>query len=97
MIITENTRTARTPRQTVRVIAPVLVEVRKQLSASPYAAIKTIQTEFYEGVLILRGEVPTFYTRQVALALAMKVDGVKLVDDRIAVQGLDTRQERDVS
>ena len=69
----------------VRCIPPTLQEVRRQLLASPYAAIKQLRTEFYEGVLVLRGKVPTFYTRQVAIALVMKIGGVEQVDDRIVV------------
>ncbi|MFT4558928.1 MAG: osmotically-inducible protein OsmY [Porticoccaceae bacterium] len=86
MPITKNACSARTPQQTVHALNPVLAEVKRRLGESPYSAIKQIQLEFYEGVLILRGKVPTFYTRQVALALAMTVDGVELVDDRISVQ-----------
>jgi osmotically-inducible protein OsmY len=44
-------------------------------------------------VLVLRGKVPTFYTRQVALALVMKVAGVDQVDDRIVVDSLAIRHK----
>ena len=75
----------------VRFVEPVLAEVRSQLLASPFAAIRQLQSEFYEGVIILRGQVPTFHNRQVALALVRKVAGVEQVDDQIVVCGLVAR------
>ena len=65
---------------------PVQLELLRQLQASPYAAIKQLRCDFHEGVAILRGHVPTFYTRQVTLSLVMKVPGVQQVDDRIVVR-----------
>ena len=88
----EQTRTGTTPMQAVCLIEPVLAAVRSQLLASPFAAIKQLQSEFYEGVLSLRGKVPTFHTRQVAVALVMKVAGVEQVDDQIVVSGLAAGQ-----
>ena len=82
---TETTCSPRAPKQTTPYIDPVLAEVRRQLLASPFAALKELQTDFYEGVIVLRGKVPTFYTRQVAIALVMKIAGVQELDDRLVV------------
>lgn len=89
----EQIRSAATLPTSVPAIAPVLAEVRSQLIASPFAALKELQTDFYDGVLILRGKVPTFYTRQVAIALAMKIDGVDQLDDRLVVDGPTAGQQ----
>ena len=64
---------------------PVLSEILRQLQASPFAAIKELRCDFHEGVAILRGKVPTFYTRQIAQTLVKNVAGVEQVDDRIVV------------
>ena len=65
----------------------MLSEIRRQLEASPFVAIKKLRCDFQEGVAILRGRVPTFHTRQVALALVRKIAGVEQVDDHITVDG----------
>ena len=67
------------------VINPILNEIRRQLQASPYVAIKKLRCEFHEGAATLRGSVPTFRTRQVALAVVQQIAGVAQVEDRITV------------
>lgn len=52
---------------------------------SPYSAIRQLTCDFHEGVAILRGTVPTYHTRQLAIAAAQSVDGVEVLDDRIQV------------
>ncbi len=56
-----------------------------RLQQSPYLAIRQLTCEFREGAATLRGTVPTYHTRQIALATAKSVEGVKSVDDRIEV------------
>lgn len=80
------------PTETGAIVNRILVEAKRQLLASPFAAIKQLQADFYDGVLVVRGTVPTFYTRQVALALLMNLPGVEKVDDRIVVHGLTAGQ-----
>jgi osmotically-inducible protein OsmY len=74
-------------------INTIFREIQRQLSASPYAAIKTLRCDFHKGVAILCGTVPTFHTRQVALALVMKVTGVEQVDDRVEVAGVTEQRK----
>ncbi len=63
----------------------VLEDIRRRLNESPYAAMRCLNCEFHQGTLTLRGTVPTFYIRQVAHSLSLKVPGVVAVDDRITV------------
>ena len=49
---------------------------RKQLRESPYAALRELECDFRDGVLTLRGVVPTFHTKQVAYAMLLQVNGV---------------------
>ena len=72
----------------------VVAEVRRQLLASHFSVFRQIQCNFYEGVLILRGQVPTFYHRQVAVELAKKVNGVEQIDDRLVVDRLAVTQRK---
>ena len=59
--------------------------LRDRLQQSPYLVIRTIACEFRDGIAILHGTVPTYYTRQIAIAVAHGVDGVRELDDRIQV------------
>ena len=71
---------------------PVLGELGRKLQSSTFVSIRNLSCESNDGVVILRGCVPTFYIRQVALALVMNVPGVLHVDDHIVVDGLAARQ-----
>ncbi len=56
-----------------------------RLQQSPYAALHTLTCHYHEGMLTLRGRLPTFYTKQVAFAEVLKVEGVEMIMDRIEV------------
>ncbi|HEV2970526.1 MAG TPA: BON domain-containing protein [Pirellulales bacterium] len=51
------------------------------LRQSPYLALRHVSCECHAGVLILRGRLPTFYTKQVMHALLRNIEGVRRVDD----------------
>src|SRR5688572_9874443 len=49
--------------------------VQSRLQMSPYRSLQRLRCDYYEGVLALRGEVPTFFLKQVAQTIARKVQG----------------------
>ncbi len=55
--------------------------VEELLHTSPYLALRSVKCE-YDGVsIILRGRVPTFYTKQVAFTLIERMNlGAEIVD-----------------
>ncbi len=59
---------------------------QRRLRESAYAPIRKIRCDFHEGVLTLRGYLPTFYLMQVAQTLVVKVEGVQLLNNRIVVE-----------
>ena len=63
----------------------IAAALRDRIQQSPYLPIRQLTCEFREGVAILRGTVPTYFTRQVAITLALSVDSVEVLDDRIQV------------
>ena len=75
----------------------VVAEVKRQLLASHFSVLRQIGCDYYEGVLVLRGHVPTFYHRQVAVELAKKVNGVEQVDDRIVVDIHEETERKSLS
>lgn len=54
-----------------------------------------IQCEHCEGVVVLRGRVHSFHEKQMAQELARKIDGVKMVINRLVVDR--SKFSRDVS
>jgi osmotically-inducible protein OsmY len=67
-----------------RALAARVVET---LKASGYAALQGVMAEHHEGVLVLRGTVPSFHMKQIAQTMASKVCGVEVVDNRLSVDG----------
>ena len=59
--------------------------VRQRLAESPYACLRQVRCEFDEGVLTLRGKLPSFFMMQVAQTIAVGVEGVELVSSHIEV------------
>jgi len=70
------------PLQTAPVIHHPSGEVIEQvLRRSAYASILAIKARIEHNVVVLHGNVPSFYHRQLALATAMKyVPGIFIVD-----------------
>lgn len=61
--------------------------VERRLRKSMYFSLRTVSCQFDDGVLTLRGMVPTFYLKQVILSLLedLEREGVKQVNDEVDV------------
>jgi hypothetical protein len=52
------------------------------LRGNPYLALKNVSCEYHEGVLTLRGCLPSYYLKQVAqTAVARVAGGVRIVNE----------------
>jgi osmotically-inducible protein OsmY len=60
-------------------------EAEARLRASAELAEHPIPCEFREGVLTLRGRVPTYSLKQAAWSLVQRIHGVRAVDNQIDV------------
>jgi osmotically-inducible protein OsmY len=60
-----------------------LVEIRLQETA--HSALALVTCEFDDGVMTLRGEVPSFYLKQLAQTIARRTQGVNHVVNHICV------------
>ncbi len=56
-----------------------------RLQRNSYPSLRNVSCEFQEGVLVLRGWVPTYYLKQVAFSAVAGVEGVERVVDQIEV------------
>ena len=59
--------------------------VEGRLRSSGYLAMQNLSCEYRAGVLTLREYLPSYYLKQIALALLATVDGVQRIDDQIQV------------
>lgn len=60
-----------------------------RLAISGYAALKGVTCNFCEGVLTLRGRVPSYYLKQLASAHTLGTPGVELVVNNLEVRPWD--------
>lgn len=56
-----------------------------RLQSAGYHGLAEVTCEFHEGVLTLRGRVPTFYLKQVAQTVVRAVEDVTEIVNRIEV------------
>jgi hypothetical protein len=57
--------------------------VRLYLSHAGHRPVQALTVEAHNGVITLRGRVPSYYARQLAIACAQRVAGVRQVNDQI--------------
>src|SRR4051794_34531143 len=86
MLFTHASHAASQPASPAPTAKPTILEaVNLRLRDSSYYYLRCISCAYDEGVLTLRGRVPTFYLKQTAQALAGKVDGVRQIINLVDV------------
>jgi hypothetical protein len=63
----------------------LVTRVADVLKTSGYPALRNVVIEHHESIIVLRGQVPTFYLKQVAQAAVTKVRGVGCLVNQICV------------
>ena len=66
----------------------VTEKVAESFKASGYRTLTAVACHFHEGVVVLRGRVPSFYMKQLAQVLAGRVPGVDVVANRLRVDSV---------
>jgi osmotically-inducible protein OsmY len=61
------------------------------LRCNSYLALKNVSCEFNEGILTLRGCLPTYYLKQIAQTAVARLDGVNRVNNQIEVIAVSRR------
>ncbi len=68
------------------------VEVAEaRLRGNAYLALRSVSCTYGRGVLTLRGRLPTYYLKQIAIATVSEVEGVERVADEIEVVSVSRR------
>jgi osmotically-inducible protein OsmY len=76
----------------LRPIIPGIAEgAESRLRCNSYLALKNVSCEYNEGVLTLRGCLPTYYLKQMAQTAVARVDGVQRIVNEIEVISSDRR------
>jgi osmotically-inducible protein OsmY len=57
----------------------------RRLSSNPYLALKWVSCDLFDGVLFLRGCLPTYYLKQLAQEVVGGLEGVERIDNQIQV------------
>jgi hypothetical protein len=60
--------------------------VRGCLQECPIPSIREVSCEYDQGVIVLRGRVPTYYYKQLSQEAAARFDGVVQVVNNIEVE-----------
>ncbi len=68
--------------------AGVVALGQARLAACPYFVLRSVMCDFDQGVLTLRGELPTFYHKQMAQEAVGGLSGVSQVVNQIEVAAL---------
>jgi osmotically-inducible protein OsmY len=56
-----------------------------KLRRSGFLAMQQLSCAFRAGVLTVRGHLPSYFLKQMALALVAEVEGVERIDDQVEV------------
>jgi osmotically-inducible protein OsmY len=55
------------------------------LRRNPYLALKNVSCDCRDGVLVLRGCLPSYYLKQIAQETVARLAGVRAIDNQIEV------------
>ncbi|MGD9634566.1 MAG: BON domain-containing protein [Pirellulales bacterium] len=65
--------------------APLFERIHLALSANPYVPSRHVSVETTEGHVTLKGNVGSFFQKQMAQEAIRRVDGVQLIDNLLEV------------
>jgi hypothetical protein len=65
----------------------LLAEVRNRFQRSPYWELHDVICDFREGVLTLRGRVPSYFFKQVAQSIVFSLERIDEIDNRLMIVG----------
>jgi osmotically-inducible protein OsmY len=66
---------------------PLAAAARRRLQRCPYRAVRTLECEYHQGSLVLRGKLASYFFKQLAQESVAGVHGVDRVVNEIEVLG----------
>jgi hypothetical protein len=76
-----------------RPLSPAAKHLQEQLRSSPYWSVRQLACDTSGDCVIVRGIVPSYYLKQVAQSLAMRIAGIGQVRSDIHVQSETSAKE----
>ena len=76
---------------TVLAESGVEMKAGARLRQAPYAALRQVSCRLRDGVLTLRGRVPSYYLKQTAQALLISLDDVLQINNELDVVSIHDR------
>jgi osmotically-inducible protein OsmY len=64
---------------------PIADLAERLLRSNPYLTLKNVSCDWHDGVVVLRGCVPSFYLKQIAQEVVASVEGVERIENQIEV------------
>lgn len=64
-------------------------EAERRLHGSSSFFLRKVTCEFHDGILVLRGQLPSYHHKQMAQELVFRIDGVDKIENRIDVVDAD--------
>ena len=83
-VLRQQTNSSSSPR-TVDDGAVIWQQLTDRLAANGYSSENDVGFEYNGGVVVLRGHVNSFHEKQLVQELARKVDGVRIIVNRLKV------------
>lgn len=61
-------------------------QAHAELRNSAYAPVRHVSCEFHEGVLTMRGQLPSYYLKQIAQSVLLhRLEGTAVINNRVEV------------
>jgi osmotically-inducible protein OsmY len=70
--------------------ARIEAEAQRRLRGSSSYAMRSVVCEYRDGMLVLKGQLPSYYHKQVAQELVQQIQGVKGIENQIGVLDPDS-------
>ena len=69
----------------IEIEATLIAAVSRTLREAGYPALRHVKVEYLSGVVVLWGVVPSYYQKQLAQAVAQRVEGVRRIANGLEV------------
>jgi hypothetical protein len=63
----------------------IVTEIRRRLCSTGYVVLRRVECEYHDGTAVLRGQVPTYYAKQIAQSSLLNNPLVKTIVNLIEV------------
>ena len=73
------------PNRLDAISSSLLDEIRSRLRSSSHPRLRHVECEYHEGIVILRGRVPTYYLKQLAQSVVLSHSKVEELVNQIEV------------